>query len=57
MTDFIGMATWLFDFLVMGLLPVTMVIIVAVFIYKILKALRETTGKFMEEQFKGNEKQ
>jgi hypothetical protein len=57
MTDFIGMAVWLFDFLVLGMLPLTLVILVAVFSYKILKAARETTGAFLEEQFKGKEKQ
>jgi len=49
MTNFIDLATWIFEFLVMGLLPVVSVIIAAIMIRKIGEAGRVTLYNFFAE--------
>ena len=51
MTDFLGTAIWIFEFLVMGLLPVVAIGLVAIYIYRIIKAIGNTTEKFIDESF------
>jgi|WetSurMetagenome_2_1015567.scaffolds.fasta_scaffold1300691_1 hypothetical protein len=52
MSDFLDTALWIFDFLVLQLLPVIAVSLIAIFIYKIFKAIGDNTEKFIEDSFK-----
>ena len=49
--DFLTTAVWIFEFLVMGLLPVVAIALVAIYIYRIIKAVGNSTEKFIDESF------
>jgi hypothetical protein len=47
--DFIVMAEYLWDLLIMGLLPVISLLLAFIFIYKILAAMQVSVPKFMQK--------
>lgn len=49
--DFLSTAVWIFEFMVMGLLPFMAIALVAIYIYRILNAIREGTARFFEETY------
>lgn len=49
MTNFIDLSVWIFEFLVMGLLPVVSVILAAIMLRKIGEAGRKTLHDFFAE--------
>jgi uncharacterized membrane protein len=51
--DLWNLGLWVFDFLVMQLLPILSILLVVYFIYKILDAGRGTAMRFMSSVTKG----
>jgi len=48
-TNFLDLAVWIFEFLVMGLLPLVSVILAAIMIRKVGEAGRDTLYRFFAE--------
>lgn len=46
--DFLGISGWIFDFLVLKMLPLISVLIMLYFVYKITDALPDTFGRFWD---------
>ncbi len=50
--DFLGISAWIFDFLVLKMLPLISVLIMLYFVYKITDVLPDTFGRFWESVWK-----
>ena len=46
--DFLGISGWIFDFLVLKMLPLISVLIMLYFVYKITDVLPDTFGRFWD---------
>ena len=46
MMDFLGVATWIFDFLVLQMLPLASMILLAVGIFGVIERIPETVTQF-----------
>ncbi len=46
--DFLGISGWIFDFLVLKMLPLISLLIMLYFVYKITDALPDTFGRFWD---------
>ena len=44
--DFLGISVWIFDFLVLKMLPLISILLLLYFVYKITDALPDTFGRF-----------
>lgn len=47
--DFLGVATWIFDFLVLQMLPLASMILLAVGIFGIIERIPETVTEFSKK--------
>ena len=50
--DFIGISVWIFDFLVLQMLPLFSVILLLIGIVKVIQYLPDTFKRFAEDQAK-----